>query len=457
MSERTESDVREAREQAERQAQMLHTLVLFTTISAATVALLFGAIWLSSALDVARYAVWIAVSVTVGGGTSLWLLRRGWHRWATALYLAVFIGGTFAGIYIIAGVRGPATPALVVIVVTAALLGRSVMLWTVMITVTFYLLMAFLEIGGIIHPIQVTSDILWWTAGGLGVIVMGYGAAITLMLVRQTQQALDAAWQRQKELVEARRRAEQAVLAEQVISEREVHAAEHLRQTVSQYAAFLERVASGEYGVRLETGEPDEDVRGDRELHILGDRINATVGAWVETLREMQEVQRRYVQQSWVDFTRAGQMASRFQYHDGDADWLPEMGQAVQDKVPVFDVQSMALPLVVHQEVIGALGMQRAGGEWNQDDVTLVQSVAEQLSQTIEGLRLLEETRRLAAREQMIEQVSGRIRESLELESVLQAAAVEMQKALGLERLVVRLGMPEQVEAGGGQESEHGG
>jgi hypothetical protein len=42
--------------------------------------------------------------------------------------------------------------------------------------------------------------------------------------------------------------------------------------------------------------------------------------------------------------------------------------------------------------------------------------------------------------------VTGRIRETLDMQIVLRTAASEIRQALGLERLVVRLGTPDETE-----------
>ncbi|HVN16111.1 MAG TPA: hypothetical protein VMT73_10265, partial [Anaerolineales bacterium] len=53
---------------------------------------------------------------------------------------------------------------------------------------------------------------------------------------------------------------------------------------------------------------------------------------------------------------------------------------------------------------------------------------------------LLEETQRNAARDQLIANVSSRIRETLDMETVLQTAATELRKAFGLQEAEIRLG-----------------
>jgi GAF domain-containing protein len=61
----------------------------------------------------------------------------------------------------------------------------------------------------------------------------------------------------------------------------------------------------------------------------------------------------------------------------------------------------------------------------------LIEAVSRQLALTLENARLLEEAQHRAAREQLTSEVTARMRETLDIESVLQTAAQELHKALG--------------------------
>ncbi len=92
-------------------------------------------------------------------------------------------------------------------------------------------------------------------------------------------------------------------------------------------------------------------------------------------------------------------------------------------------------------EIIGALGT-RGGGErrWSQDDISFIEAIAERMALAADNLRLLDETQRRVAQERLVGEVTGRMRESLDIEIVLQTAAREIGQALGLAALDVRLG-----------------
>ncbi len=74
-----------------------------------------------------------------------------------------------------------------------------------------------------------------------------------------------------------------------------------------------------------------------------------------------------------------------------------------------------------------------------QHDVDLLMALAAQATTAIENLRLLEQTQRRAEREQLIRQVTTRIRAAGDIEGVLQTTATELAQTLRVPRAIVRL------------------
>jgi GAF domain-containing protein len=124
--------------------------------------------------------------------------------------------------------------------------------------------------------------------------------------------------------------------------------------------------------------------------------------------------------------------------------WWPEMSQARQTGIPVTgggDVPTLAIPLQVRDQVIGALGFTkgRAGEEWTAEEKELLQALVQQLGVALESAQLFEETQQRAARDRMLGEVTSRIRETLDVDTVLQTAVREMREALGITEVEVFL------------------
>ncbi|HQE91223.1 MAG TPA: GAF domain-containing protein [Anaerolineae bacterium] len=110
-------------------------------------------------------------------------------------------------------------------------------------------------------------------------------------------------------------------------------------------------------------------------------------------------------------------------------------------------VDTLSVPLKARGQVIGELAAYVPGDQpWTADQRELLETLGEQLSVALESARLYEDTQRRAARERMISEVTGRIRETLDIEAVLKTAAEQMCQALALKDLVVRLVSPEAVK-----------
>jgi hypothetical protein len=136
------------------------------------------------------------------------------------------------------------------------------------------------------------------------------------------------------------------------------------------------------------------------------------------------------------------------------------MAEAASGQKVVTAEDELALPIQLRGVVIGALGARRpvsrlrsipaegsgargqVGGNWSNEEVALAEAIADQLAQTMEGLRLLDETQRRAAEERLIGDVTGRLRQTLSVVAILQTAAQEMRAALDLAEVEVRMGTP---------------
>jgi GAF domain-containing protein/HAMP domain-containing protein len=127
--------------------------------------------------------------------------------------------------------------------------------------------------------------------------------------------------------------------------------------------------------------------------------------------------------------------------------WRPEMHDALRtgEVVPgQEDVSTLAIPIKVRDQVVGVIdGGKLDGTQWTQEEIDLLQAMTDQLNVALEGSQLYMDSQRRAARERTIGEVTGRIRESLDIETVLKTTASEIRQALDLDTLVIRLATPE--------------
>jgi len=106
------------------------------------------------------------------------------------------------------------------------------------------------------------------------------------------------------------------------------------------------------------------------------------------------------------------------------------------------DRSSLEIPITVRGNVIGVLDTRKAAENpmWKPEEVAVVQTVAEQLGLALESAQLYRESQYRAERERLISQITAQMRESLDVDTVLQTAAREMLRALGLQDIAIHLG-----------------
>ncbi len=187
-----------------------------------------------------------------------------------------------------------------------------------------------------------------------------------------------------------------------------------------------------------------------------------------QALAEVEEVQRRYLQQTWAGFLRQ-QPDLRFEYRlEGVPSALEvELPMAKQamiqgEPVAVSDIAGdgddnavaraiLSVPIKLHGQVIGVIDLQEAdeAHTWTDHEIALAQAVAGQMAQVLESARLFEQAQTRAHRETVTRQITDRIRDAMDVDAMLQTAIRELGHALGAPRVYVRLATDTQVDGEG--------
>jgi GAF domain-containing protein len=128
--------------------------------------------------------------------------------------------------------------------------------------------------------------------------------------------------------------------------------------------------------------------------------------------------------------------------------WQPELEQAVTRGQTVEESVSdgkyaaaIGVPIKVRDTVIGVIGGYKSGPvtEWSEAEKIFLQEVADVLSVALESARSYQQIQLSALREQLVGEVTAAMRESLDIDQVLQIAAREMRQALDLAEVEIRL------------------
>lgn len=97
-----------------------------------------------------------------------------------------------------------------------------------------------------------------------------------------------------------------------------------------------------------------------------------------------------------------------------------------------------AIPLVGREGTLGTLLVtsQTPDRTFESDEMGLLQTLADQATIAFERVRLLEEAQRRARREQLLREITGRVRSSADVDTIMKTAVQEIGRALGRETFI---------------------
>jgi GAF domain-containing protein len=206
------------------------------------------------------------------------------------------------------------------------------------------------------------------------------------------------------------------------------------------------------------------DVQSDKEgafdseevavLQTLADQVALAIESarlLEESQRALQELEALYgrrLREAWRErevgqkayrYTRVGvEPAPRFHFSEvGDAE---ARGQPVV--LQEGDGRRLIAPISLRDQTLGTVVLRREPGQepWSPQDLMVVEEVSTQIALALEYARLLEDTQHRAAQERLVGEATARMRETLDLETVLKTAVEEISGVLGLAALDLRLG-----------------
>jgi GAF domain-containing protein len=175
-------------------------------------------------------------------------------------------------------------------------------------------------------------------------------------------------------------------------------------------------------------------------------------------LTQVQEVYNEFTRAAWSrTIAQAEQRGYRFQ--TGRIEMLenalqdPEVTAAVQSGQVTANQANgsnphaaVAVPVKLRGEVIGILHIESNDPQkhWQEDEVSLIQAVAERAAFAMENARLFQDARRRATKERLISEASARISGALNIENILQTTAEELERVLGGSEILIQFQSKEQ-------------
>lgn len=162
-------------------------------------------------------------------------------------------------------------------------------------------------------------------------------------------------------------------------------------------------------------------------------------------LAEAQKSASAYITQAWK-ILQAGTTIPG--YHTSGAAVRPldkplegaEIQRAMQGNKTVLQPRSLTVPIRLRGETVGVIHLSTpAKRTWNTDEVDIAEAVAERLSLAIETSTLLGATQHRADVERITAEISTRLSTSNRMDTILQATAEELSRALGGSDVTVQI------------------
>jgi len=182
-------------------------------------------------------------------------------------------------------------------------------------------------------------------------------------------------------------------------------------------------------------------------LQVLADQVAVAISnaQLFQQARESLEAERRAYgdlsREAWDEMIRGISVPS-YRYDKGRVISMIESTESREGRIETDgDLPELTLPIKVRGGTVATIEAHKFSdsGEWDQDEIRMLETLTEQLGVALESARLHQDTQRRAARERLTGEVTTRMRETLDVETVLQTAAREIGEALGLAALDVRL------------------
>ncbi|MFN3742038.1 MAG: GAF domain-containing protein [Anaerolineales bacterium] len=154
------------------------------------------------------------------------------------------------------------------------------------------------------------------------------------------------------------------------------------------------------------------------------------------TMQQLQYVSASEMRQAWRKFGARHKIGYRY---------TPLGLRPLESAITFLDgSEGVEIPLQLRGQTIGILRLKRkaTGQPWNEQEKDLAQQVANQVALALENARLLEETRERAERERILAEITARVRETLDMETILRRAADETRQAFFLPEVVIQI-LPE--------------
>lgn len=153
-----------------------------------------------------------------------------------------------------------------------------------------------------------------------------------------------------------------------------------------------------------------------------------------KTISDLEQASGEFTRQAWKNYlqSRTAVTMAGISATTASQDLPEDVLEADQSSI-------VNLPLRVRDQVIGGIDLVFEGQQASPEVINLAEEAANRLGLVLESTRLLQEARRLALREQLIGQVAGQVRATLDIDEVMKNAIQGIGEAMEMSEVEIRL------------------
>ena len=102
----------------------------------------------------------------------------------------------------------------------------------------------------------------------------------------------------------------------------------------------------------------------------------------------------------------------------------------------------LAIPLIFRNDILGVLNVESEQvGAYNENDEEMLGTLAGSLAAIIANARLVDQIRKQAERERLLNEISGKIRRSTDIQTILSTTIQELRRVTGARRALIEVGI----------------
>jgi GAF domain-containing protein len=152
-----------------------------------------------------------------------------------------------------------------------------------------------------------------------------------------------------------------------------------------------------------------------------------------DNLEEIRTLHRQYLATTWRDVIA----------REGDLSYTFEDAAMGSDSVPETDSNTLEMPLILRDQVIGTITIERDQEIWTSEENALVYDIATQAALALENARLVEETERGSQFNRSVTDITRKVWASTSVDSILRTALQELGNTLGVTDGIIKLDPPQ--------------